>query len=359
MSDSLGGKGVLWELFSFNPPSLQLYVELCATSQFLSEILISNPGMIDELLDSLVLNKLPTLDELRRELAELCRGAEDSSRSCTASRTRSNLRVGVRDILGKEDIQATTGALSRHRRGLPASRSPQREYRQAGGEVRASRRSATGRAPGEPCELVILALGKLGGRELNYHSDLDLIFLYEADGTTVHARRSRRSGETTTNQHFFSELGQRIIKVASHLGPYGRLYEIDPRLRPTGKQRQPGHVAGRVRALLRRGRGPTLGTASSLHAHGVVYGSDEAAQAAMEAVAQAAFDQPWQPEHADAIRDMRAAAGRNQPASATSSAVRAAGRHRVPGADAASSSTPASNPRLRVAEHPGCTSRAA
>src|SRR5262249_36867651 len=46
---SLGGKGVLWELFSFNQPSLKLYVDLCAWSQYLSEILINNPGMIDEL----------------------------------------------------------------------------------------------------------------------------------------------------------------------------------------------------------------------------------------------------------------------------------------------------------------------
>src|SRR6185437_11718653 len=86
---------------------------------------------------------------------------------------------------------------------------------------------------GRPCELAIIALGKLGGRELNYHSDLDLVFLYEADGPTV-ARRTRR-GATTTNQHFFSELGQRIIKVCSRLGPYGKLYEVDLRLRPTGK----------------------------------------------------------------------------------------------------------------------------
>ena len=53
VSDSLGGKGVLWELFSFNPPSLRLYVELCAYSPYLSGILTSNPGMIDGLMDSL------------------------------------------------------------------------------------------------------------------------------------------------------------------------------------------------------------------------------------------------------------------------------------------------------------------
>ena len=92
-----------------------------------------------------------------------------------------------------------------------------------------------GEHAGQPSEFIVLAMGKFGGCEINYHSDLDMVFLYEADGGTFHARRSRRSGETTTNQHFFSELGQRVIKAGSQLGPHGRLYEIDPRLRPTGK----------------------------------------------------------------------------------------------------------------------------
>jgi len=76
VTDTLGAKGVLWELFSFNPPSLRLYVDLCAWSQYLSEILMQNPGMIDELMDSLVLNQPKTRAELAVELAELCRGAE-------------------------------------------------------------------------------------------------------------------------------------------------------------------------------------------------------------------------------------------------------------------------------------------
>lgn len=64
VSDSLGGKGVLWELFSFNPPSMSLCVEICSFSQLLSGLLISNPGMLDELMDSLVLNKLPSIKDL-------------------------------------------------------------------------------------------------------------------------------------------------------------------------------------------------------------------------------------------------------------------------------------------------------
>ncbi len=69
---------------------------------------------------------------------------------------------------------------------------------------------------------------------MNYHSDLDIVFLYEADGQTAFDF-GQWSARSTSNQHFFSELGQRIIKTASRLSAYGRLYEVDARLRPTGK----------------------------------------------------------------------------------------------------------------------------
>src|SRR5262249_28435867 len=109
---SLGAKSVLWELFSFNPPSLKLYVELCSGTQFLSEILIRNPGMIDELLDSLVLNQPRMREELAQELAELCKGAVDPDPIRHSFQNKELLRIGVRDILGKDTIRETTAALS-------------------------------------------------------------------------------------------------------------------------------------------------------------------------------------------------------------------------------------------------------
>ena len=118
VSESLGGKGVLWELFRFNPPSLRLYVELCAYSPHLSGILVSNPGMLDGLMDSLVLDRLPSHEGLQETLRELCWAAEDIEPILHSFKNDQQLRVGVRDLLGKEDIQATTGAV-RHRRGLP------------------------------------------------------------------------------------------------------------------------------------------------------------------------------------------------------------------------------------------------
>ena len=78
VADSLGGKGVLWELFSFHPTSLDLTVRLCSASPFLANLLVTNPGMIDELLDSLLIEALPSDASLEEGLGELCRGAVDA-----------------------------------------------------------------------------------------------------------------------------------------------------------------------------------------------------------------------------------------------------------------------------------------
>ena len=83
----------------------------------------------------------------------------------------------------------------------------------------------------------IVGLGKLGGMELNYHSDLDIIFIYEGEGKTrpvagADPDRFRQQ----TNQQYFVRLAQRIISVLTLMTPEGHVYEIDTRLRPSGNQ---------------------------------------------------------------------------------------------------------------------------
>jgi len=299
VSESLGGKGVLWELFSFNPPTLRLYVDLCAYSPYLCGILTSNPGMIDGLMDSLVLDKLPTRDSLAAGLAELCRGAEDLDPILHSFKNDQQLRVGVRDLLGREDVQATTAVLSDIAETC-LEQIAAREYQRLIDKFGVPR-CGEGARQGQPCELVILGMGKFGGREMNYHSDLDIIFLYEADGQTEAAGPR---AQTTSNQHFFSELGQRIIKTVNRLGAYGRLYEVDARLRPTGRS---GLLATSMPELVRyfREGGGQLWERQALCKARVVFGSPRAARAAMATVAKAAFSQPWQPQHAAEIRHMR------------------------------------------------------
>src|SRR5437764_178374 len=227
VSASLGGKAVLWELFSFNPPSLKLYVDLCAWSQFLSEILVNNPGMVDELLDSLVLNQPRTMDELRAELAELCRGATDLEPILRSFQDKELLRIGVRDILGKDRTRDTVGALSDLAETIlvqvagPQSAPLEKRY--------GVPYLAEGPRAGARCRVVILALGKLGAREMNYHSDLDLLMVYEGDGRTGPPAGASKFDrfELTDNFHFSTELGRRLIKATSQLAPMGRLYHVD------------------------------------------------------------------------------------------------------------------------------------
>ena len=113
-----------------------------------------------------------------------------------------NLRDQAEPVLGKEQIEGTTGALSDIAQAC-LEQITRAEYERLTERLGQPTIGEDGEA-GRPCELVIVAMGKFGGRELNYYSDLDLVFLYEADGLTVHPRRSKRD-QTTSNQHFFSE----------------------------------------------------------------------------------------------------------------------------------------------------------
>ncbi len=304
VSDSLGGKGLLWELFSFNPPSLRLCVELCASSSFLSGLLISNPGMLDELMDGLMLDKLPTLPTLEANLAELTRGAEDLEPILHSFKNAQQLHVGVRDILGKEEIHATMAALSDVAQAL-MRRITLAEYERLVERLGEPTTELGGQSV-RPAEFVLLALGKFGGREVNYRSDLDMIFLYEADGETRETRLHNRRAVTTSNQHFFSELGQRIIKTTSQLGPHGRLFEIDARLRPTGRSGALATSLEELRRYFAAGGSAQLWERQALCKARVVYGSPAAAGKTLHAVAAAAFDRRWTDTDAAEIRRMRA-----------------------------------------------------
>jgi glutamate-ammonia-ligase adenylyltransferase len=301
---SLGAKAVLWELFSFNPPSLKLYVDLCAWSPFLSDILINNPGMVDELLDSLVLNQPRTADELRKELAELCRGAADLDPILHSFQDTELLRIGVRDILGKDSIQETTASLSNLAETILVQLA---QIQEPGLAKRFGLPYLTeGERAGQASRFVLLGLGKLGGRELSYNSDLDLILVYEGDGRTGPPPEATRFDrfELTDNFHFFTELAQRIIKAASYLGPMGRLYQVDMRLRPTGKSGSLVTPLSEFRRYHEEG-GAQLWERQSLTRARVVYGDADFGRQVMEVVERAVYQAPWRPEWADEIRGMR------------------------------------------------------
>lgn len=81
---------------------------------------------------------------------------------------------------------------------------------------------------GVPQPMQIIGMGKLGGRELNFSSDIDLIFCYPHTGTTEGGRKS------VDNQTFFTRLGQKLIAALNQITEDGQVYRVDMRLRPLG-----------------------------------------------------------------------------------------------------------------------------
>ena len=228
VSDSIGCKGVLWELFYSHRPSLDLYVRLCSASPYLTAILTRYPGMIDELMDSLSLAKLPGLGVLQTTLDDLCSGPNiDHDAALHGFKNTQHLNVGVRELLDRVEVRDSTAALADIAETC-LHRIAYDEYRTLARKLGEPRLGEKG------CGIVVLGMGKLGGREPNYHSDLDFVVLYEEDGETYHPPTIRHR-ETTTNQHFFGELSKRMVKTVSENRMHGRLYHSDQYLRPIGK----------------------------------------------------------------------------------------------------------------------------
>lgn len=229
MSVSLGGKGVLWELLHSNPATMHLIVRLCACGQYLVRLITQSPGMIDELMDSLILDRLPRLDELETMLTELCRQSDDTERVVHEFKQAMHLRVGVRDILGKDSVLDTHRALSNIAEAC-LLQIIHDEYAQL-----VERYGLPSRDDGRTVAFAVLGLGKLGGQEPNYHSDLSVIVLFEQDGVTRN-EKSRSESASTTCRHFFEQLAQRLMRRCNRPNSrHGRLYELDVRFGPLGK----------------------------------------------------------------------------------------------------------------------------
>jgi glutamate-ammonia-ligase adenylyltransferase len=164
------------------------------------------------------------LTAIRAELAELCRGAEDLGPILRGFRNKELVRIGTRDILRREPIREVTRELADVAEVI-IDQVARDQYR------RRARRFGQPRRPGgsRVSRWAIVALGKFGGRELNYHSDLDLIFLHEGDGFTD-------GGESgaVANVQFHADLAQKVLKAVTGPDGQGPLFSVDTRLRPLG-----------------------------------------------------------------------------------------------------------------------------
>lgn len=137
-------------------------------------------------------------------------------------RRREMARIAWRDLAGDADLAETIATLSEF-----ADACVQIALA-AVATIHSNRYGAPrGEQSGQPQGLVVLAMGKLGGEELNFSSDIDLIFAYPEDGETVGARAQ-------TNEEFFARVARDLIAVLSEATAEGMVFRVDMRLRPNG-----------------------------------------------------------------------------------------------------------------------------
>ena len=195
-----------------------------ACSPFIGKTLVAHPEWLSELLAGLVepftaarfqsvdlLGQVADIDECMRLLRQL--------------RQREMVRIGLRDLFGWADLQETLAALS----GL-ADYCIQQAHAKAY-QLQAARHGQPQNEQGDVQSLVVLAMGKLGGRELNYSSDIDLIFAYPEAGQTAATESGQRAID---NHRFFLGQAQQMIKLLHETTVDGFVFRVDTRLRPFG-----------------------------------------------------------------------------------------------------------------------------
>lgn len=167
------------------------------------------------------------------QAADMRRVLQQQIKTCTSEdelqavlrrfRNQQQLRIIWRELTRQTDLNETTqelSALADACISLAYQWLYEQQCRQSG--------TPTGRHSGQPQQLVVLAMGKLGACELNLSSDVDLIFTYPETGETTGAKRS------LDNQEFFTRLGQKLIKVLDSQTVDGFAFRVDMRLRPYG-----------------------------------------------------------------------------------------------------------------------------
>ena len=212
---SIGPKAGFLVLLEENPKLIDLLSILFGVSEYLSGILINHPAILDSLIDRRSAQLIKSRKAMADELTLMLSGADDTETALAVIRRFKNdetLRVGLYDILGKLPFHKVQSQLTDL-----AEVVMERTMTLAGRAVLRDEWD-------DDLPLAVMGLGKLGGVELTYGSDLDLLFVFgpKSDGAEIPMETGIR-------------LGQRLISYLSVYLDSGPGYEIDSRLRPSGR----------------------------------------------------------------------------------------------------------------------------
>lgn len=210
---------------------------LFAHSRSLGEALLCNPDWVEVFREEGRLERFKPLAAYRREVTEAAGSADDETAARNALclyRRREQMRIAVRDAGGLAPMGETARELADLAQAIieAVHRLAWARLAERYGVPRME--TAAGAGAGPEAGLCVIAMGKLGGSELNFFSDVDLVFVYDAEGETEGRREGERIVARETNHRFFVRLGEHMIRLLSEPGPNGFLYHVDMRLRPEG-----------------------------------------------------------------------------------------------------------------------------
>ena len=230
--DSVSRRTAYLVLMLENRHALREVVQLCTASPFVTEYLSKYPVLLDELLDGI--DEPPVKSVLQEELAQqLLRidpeNFEEQMETLRYFKLSHTLQVAAAQITGRLTVMKVSDYLTF------TAEAVLEQVLALGWDYLVRKHGYPVNTQGQHGEMdfVVLGFGKLGGIELSYASDLDLVFLHKGaldeDTVVIEGQRSINSRE------FYTRLAQRVITMLGTYTVSGKLYEVDMRLRPSGE----------------------------------------------------------------------------------------------------------------------------
>ncbi|MEP7313671.1 MAG: bifunctional [glutamate--ammonia ligase]-adenylyl-L-tyrosine phosphorylase/[glutamate--ammonia-ligase] adenylyltransferase [Pseudomonadota bacterium] len=229
--EAIGQRSAYFALLLENAAARRRLVEVCAHGNFLATRIAAHPMLLDELIDDRVLEELPERAALSENLAALAGEVadEDPDRQVEALcrfQRAAIFRVALADLSGRLPVMHVSDRLTEIAE-LIVAQAMQFAWTQTTAKLGVPRCEPMRRA----VQVAAIGYGKLGGRELGYSSDLDLVFIHDSAGDN----QETDAATPVDNQVFFLRYTQRLLHLLTVHSAMGRLYEVDVRLRPSGK----------------------------------------------------------------------------------------------------------------------------
>jgi glutamate-ammonia-ligase adenylyltransferase len=231
--EAIGPRPAYFALLLEHPAARARLVALASHGEFLIAQLAAYPLLLDELLDAQLLELPPERAELATELAARLAECDAGDEERLVEQLRhfqrtAVFRVAVADLSGRLPVMRVSDRLTEIAELILAA-AMALTWRFVTAQ-QGTPRCGSGAARRD-VRVAAVGYGKLGGMELGYGSDLDLVFLHDSEGEAQETEGAR----SVDNQVFFVRYVQRLVHLLTMHSAAGRLYEIDMRLRPSGK----------------------------------------------------------------------------------------------------------------------------